>query len=574
MIETPFGQIISMEGARVNVELLLADENGQQPGRDLLLGSFVRIPTSQSDIYGVITSIKSLMGSSNQMAIELLGEALYSKRQQDRMIFNRGVSVHPTLHSKVYECSQAELSEIYARPDEPSLRIGSIYQDETIPAYVLMDKMLNTHFAVLGNTGTGKSCTVALFIRSMLLACPKGRIFMLDPHNEYSKAFSDVAEIMNTQNIKLPYWLFNGEEITSLIVDSKSVTADRERSLLARAVVYAREKYLGSAAKLATITVDSPIPYQMHDVMYWLNEQMGNLEKPDGSAPFLRLKTRIETLQKDRHYHFIFPGMLVEDEMAAIIGRLMRLPVDNKPVAIMDLSGVPADITNIVISVIFRLIFDFVTHSEMDTPILLLCEEAHRYIPKDTSLGFSPTLRLLSRIAQEGRKYGISLGLVTQRPSLISDTILSQCNTLVALRMSNQKDQEIVYKALPETTHGIMNSLPALCSREAVISGEGVTLPMHVRIGFLREAWRPRSDSKTFSQRWAEDEWSLKEVKRVINRWRYSTDEHANLVQLAGEIRHEVSISLEDKQPTDYSIDRPVSIQKNSKLKGSFFDNS
>lgn len=550
MNKHPFGHIISMEGAKVSIELLVSEDGEPAVGEELQLGAFVRVPTNVSDIYGVITSMKSLMGSSNQMVVELMGEALHARRKGNKMHFNRGVSIYPPLHALAYEVSTEELGQIYARPDEPSLKIGNIYQDDNIPGYVLMDKLLNTHFAVLGNTGTGKSCTVALIIRSMLMASPNGRIFMLDPHNEYSRAFGDVAEIMNTDNLNLPYWLFNGTEIASLIIDAKSPTADREKSLLHSAIVYAKDKYLGSVAQRAVITVNTPVPYQLQDALFYLNEQMGNLEKPDGTTPFLRLIDRIKLVQQDKHYRFIFPGMLVEDEMVKILSRFMRLPVNGKPVAIMDLSGVPAEISNVVISVIFRLMFDFVTYSEKDTPILLLCEEAHRYIPSDNTTGFQPTHKLLSRIAQEGRKYGISLGLVTQRPSMISENILSQCNTLVALRMSNRKDQDIVHKALPESAYGLMNALPALCSQEAIISGEGVTLPMRVRVGFLRQSWRPRSDSKTFSQRWAVDDWKTSDVEEVVNRWRFNRDD-------------KVSVKSDVKAV-------PVSIDKTKRV-GSFF---
>jgi DNA helicase HerA-like ATPase len=190
---------------------------------------------------------------------------------------------------------------------------------------------------------------------------------------------------------------------------------------------------------------------------------------------------------------------------------------------VFNLAAVPTDIVEVVVSIICRLIFDFSVHS-MDVermPILLVCEEAHRYIPRDESKGFSQTRMLLARIAQEGRKYGIGLGLITQRPSLISETIVSQCNTLISLRMSNDVDQAFVRKSMPETALGLMAALPALRNQEAIISGEGVTIPMRVTLSDLPAHIRPRSETVSFSDFWSRDTWTTDKVNRVINKWRH-----------------------------------------------------
>jgi DNA helicase HerA-like ATPase len=257
-------------------------------------------------------------------------------------------------------------------------------------------------------------------------------------------------------------------------------------------------------------------------VILHLNERAGSLDRPDGAAPFLRLKERILHLKSDPRYHFVFPPLKIEDSMAAIISRMMRMPVNGKPIAVLNLSGVPSEIVDVVVSLIGRLVFDFAVWSASvgAPPILLVCEEAHRYLQRNSNAGFSPTQRVFSRIAQEGRKYGIGLGLVTQRPSLISETILSQCNTLIALRMSNDADQEVIRKAVPEAAFGLMGALPALKRQEAVVSGEGVTLPMRIRFADLPEALRPCSETRTFSEEWKHDAWNLDLVKDVLRLWR------------------------------------------------------
>jgi hypothetical protein len=382
---------------------------------------------------------------------------------------------------------------------------------------------MGMHFAVLGTTGTGKSCALSLLLRTILKAFPHGRILLLDPHNEYAAAFPDQAEILNTGNLNLPYWLFNSEELRGILIDERSETREQEVTTLYDAVLIAKQRYHENTdVPPGTLTIDAPVPYQMRDVILHLNERAGSLDRPDGAAPFLRLKERILHLKSDPRYHFVFPPLKIEDSMAAIISRMMRMPVNGKPIAVLNLSGVPSEIVDVVVSLIGRLVFDFAVWSASvgAPPILLVCEEAHRYLQRNSNAGFSPTQRVFSRIAQEGRKYGIGLGLVTQRPSLISETILSQCNTLIALRMSNDADQEVIRKAVPEAAFGLMGALPALKRQEAVVSGEGVTLPMRIRFADLPEALRPCSETRTFSEEWKHDAWNLDLVKDVLRLWR------------------------------------------------------
>src|SRR5262249_60984790 len=200
-------------------------------------------------------------------------------------------------------------------------------------------------------------------------------------------------------------------------------------------------------------------------------------------------------------------GLTVRDNLTEILSRILRIPVSGKPITILDISSVPSEIVNVVVSLLCRLIFDFALWSDRDKsiPILLVCDEAHRYVPNDSTLGFEPTRRAIAQIAKEGRKYGVSLCLVTQRPSEISETILSQCSTVFALRLGNDKDQEFVAKALPESARGFLGSLPALRTQEAIVVGEGVTLRMRIVLDDLPPDSRPRSETLPFSSAWQAD---------------------------------------------------------------------
>ena len=180
----------------------------------------------------------------------------------------------------------------------------------------------------------------------------------------------------------------------------------------------------------SNIGVDTPIPYRASDLIGLLDENIGKLELRGELAPYKRLKARIETITRDPRYSFMFGGLTVQDTMVQILGRLFRVPVDGKPITILELGGLPSEIINVVVSVLARLAFDFGLWSGGSVPITFVCEEAHRYVPIDRSLGFEPTKRAISRIAKEGRKYGVSLAIVTQRPAELDPTILSQCNTI------------------------------------------------------------------------------------------------------------------------------------------------
>ena len=235
----------------------------------------------------------------------------------------------------------------------------------------------------------------------------------------------------------------------------------------------------------------------MSDVVRRIEESLGKLERATDSAPYLRLRDRINTLQVDRRFKFMFEeGLTIKDTMVDILSLLFRIPADGKPITILDLSAIPSDILNVVISMLCRLTFDFALWAERDVPMLLVCEEAHRYASQSNDASFESTRRTLSRIAKEGRKYGVSLCIVSQRPSELAVGILSQCNTIFAMRMSNQKDQDFIRGMLSESALGLMESLPSLRTGEAIGVGEGLSVPVRLCFDLLPENQRPLSGSE------------------------------------------------------------------------------
>jgi hypothetical protein len=236
----------------------------------------------------------------------------------------------------------------------------------------------------------------------------------------------------------------------------------------------------------------------------------------------MRIKGKIEEMRADPRYNFMFSGMLVADTMSNFIGKIFRLPAEGRPISIIDVSGVPSDITSVVVAMLSRLTFDYAIWSrgEQQHPILLVCEEAHRYIPsKDVGEG-QAVRKILERIAKEGRKYGVSLGLITQRPSDLAEGVLSQCGTIISMRLNNERDQLFVKAAMPEGARGFIDSIPALRNREAIICGEGVSIPVRVSLDNLEEEKRPASSDPLFSQLWNQPASGPEMLDRVVKRWR------------------------------------------------------
>jgi len=362
-----------------------------------------------------------------------------------------------------------------------------------------------------------------MFLRSLLDAHPNGHIVMLDPHNEYGAAFGSRAEYITTATLQLPYWLLTYEEIVEVLCSRDPASRSREAVIIKDAVVEAKREFAGRGGDDVDLSVDTPVPYRLQALIHRINSQMGKLDRPDSSLPYLRLLNTLDNLRKDKRYAFMFGGIAaVRDNMHEILSRILRIPVNGKPMTILDLSAVPSEITNVVVSMLCRLVFDFALWSvpSEQIPMLLVCEEAHRYIPRDPHTGFEPTRRAISRIAQEGRKYGVSLCLVTQRPSEISENILSQCSTVFALRMNTDKDQEFVRRTLPDDAAGLLKALPALRQQEAIVVGEGVTHPMRLRFKNLPPDARPRGASSNFPKAWANDISGNQFLNGVVERWR------------------------------------------------------
>jgi DNA helicase HerA-like ATPase len=499
-------------------------------GLPLEMGSLIKMHTRVSIVYGMVTGLRvplpSLEASDRDLKlieIELVGEI--RNISGDPGSFERGVSAYPALDGPVYLASALDLAQVYANPKAVTVRVGTIYQDSAVPADVLIDELFGKHFSIVGTTGSGKSSAVATILRGVIEQNPNAHIMLLDPHNEYASAFGDRAAVLSSgSGLYLPYWLFNFEEFSEIVIgsDRNSETSEQAK-ILGEAILAAKQSYFAKAGLHHCGTVDTPAPYRMSDALRFLDTAMGSLNRPDNIGAYQTIKGRILALQNDARYAFVFGGRLsLRDELLDILGQLFRIPVNGKPVTIIDLSGIPSEVVNVMVSVLCRLTFDFALWAETPVPITIICEEAHRYAPRDKQMGFEAAKRALFRIAKEGRKYGVSLCVVSQRPSDLAPGLLSECNTIFAFRMTGQEDQDIVRGAVPEASHGLMNFLPALRNGEAIAVGEGVSMPMRICFAEPPEGQRPRSATASFASAWSTDSDSSV-IERAVERWRRGT---------------------------------------------------
>ena len=537
--DASIGRIVSVTGSKA---IVLLDSSNHVGARSLNnrpeMGTLLAIDTANTIVLAIVSALSVPVPAQREGDAEvwiaelgLVGE-LWKSVDSSLPKFNRGVTVYPALGDRVRVASKTELEIAFCGDTQAVVRVGCIRQDSSIPAMVRVDELLGKHFAILGTTGTGKSCTTALILRSILEQNPAAHIVLLDPHNEYATAFTEWAEVVSPRNMQLPFWLLTFEEIVEVLVGDPERKAEIE--VLQDLIPTAKGRYnngrnndagklrRGGGHESGRFTVDTPVPYRISDLMALIDERMGKLENKKDLAPYRNLKHRIEAISQDGRYAFMFGSLTVYDGMAQVLSRIFRVPVNDKPITILELTGLPSEIVNVVVSVLCRMTFDFALWSEGQVPVTLVCEEAHRYVPANNALGFEPCKRAIAKIAKEGRKYGASLCIVTQRPAEIDPTILSQCNTVFALRMSNDRDQAIVQSAVADTGSGLLEFLPSLGQREAIAFGDGMSLPVRIKFDELPRHALPRSSTARFSERWQKSLGDDGFLDQVVERWRAS----------------------------------------------------
>ena len=533
------GRVAAVTGAQATIEL------DARAVADATVGKFVGLMMDRSIILALITEVgeQALAAggigttpSFRKMArLDLLGEL---RSENGKARFQRGVTEYPNIGDGAQLLPDSALRTVYGLADADRAHIGDLQQNPNIPVHIDIDQLVSRHFAILGATGVGKSSGVAIILNKILATRPNLRIFLVDPHNEYARCFGDKAQVLTPRNLRLPFWLFNFEETIDVFFGGRP-GVDEEVEILSEVIPLAKSAYLqyrqNSQSTLSKrrdprdvgFTADTPVPYRIEDLVTLLDERMGKLENKSRATLYHKLIGRIQTFRNHPRYSFMFENANIGgDTMAEILGNLFRLPTQGKPMTIMQLAGFPAEVIDSVVSVLCRMAFDFGLWSDGVAPLLFVCEEAHRYAPADKKIGFGPTRRALSRIAKEGRKYGVFLGLVTQRPAEIDPTIISQCSTFFVMRLANDRDQTLIRSAVSDAAANLLAFIPSLGTREVFTFGSGVALPTRMRFQELPAALRPNSEAAGNTRSDGGNNINKDLLTSVIDRWRSASMSH------------------------------------------------
>ena len=562
---TFLGKVAVVSGAAISVRLARSVASGLsiisgQTYRVGQVGSFVRVPQGYQDLFGVVSEagadaiperMNAIDDTGRWMKVELVGEIVGGT-------FERGISQFPNIGDFVHLAIDEHLQKIYDIRGHGHVTIGKLSSAESISAKIALNELVTRHSAVLGSTGSGKSTTVASLLRAITSAVdgrksyPSARVLMLDVHGEYSAPLSDVAQVFSVEpqqgeeRLYIPYWALDTRELLDFLtggLEDNRETAFADKIFELKLTSHDARGFPGVDS--ASITVDTPLPFSLKQLWYDLlnfeiatfvgkNRDQSTLQDPGdpetltpptyrphamgAAGPFLnnqaigiqRPLSLLKSRLLDRRYDFLLhPGEWEPDchgKTARDLDELLRGWLGGeKPITILDLSGVPSAVLERLVGSILKIVYEALFWSREKTeggigrPLLVVMEEAHRYLA-----GKSHELasEVVQRIAKEGRKYGIGAMVISQRPSEVNETILSQCGTFFALRLSNPSDRERVRGTLPDGLVGLLNVLPILRTGEAVVTGEAAKLPMRCRVALPAKEHRPRSEDPEVSVKW------------------------------------------------------------------------
>ncbi|MCY4519143.1 MAG: ATP-binding protein [Caldilineaceae bacterium] len=466
----------------------------------------------------------------NTVRISLVGTTWLALGKKPQ--FSRSLAQVPEIDAACHILQDAQLQNFMTLlsvegTTDHSLEIGSYTIDDTAIACLDGNKFFQRHAALLGSTGSGKSWSVATILEQAA-KLPSANVIVLDLHGEYGElSYAQHLRIPGPEQIEkpdeellfLPYWLLNAEELQAMFVDRSEFNAHNQVTVFHDIVISEKKKMLNELEKtdvLDAFTMDSPVPFCISKVISELkhkNEEMVDGQRSKKQGPFhgqfSRMLVRLNSKFDDKRNAFLFqaPSAMHEyDAMSTIVTRLMDYSTFGTQIKIVDFSEVPADILPIVVGLVARIIFQvqFWTDRDKRHPIALVCDEAHMYLPNKD--GQNPVeqraIANFEKIAKEGRKYGVALLVVSQRPSDVSPTILSQCHNIVSLRLTNGIDQGTVKRLMPESLGGLMDALPNLDIGEALVVGDAVLLPSRIRMRPPQE--EPLSATIEFWDKWAE----------------------------------------------------------------------
>lgn len=520
-------------------------EKGPQPIIIGQPGSFVKIPMTNFSLLAMVMDV-------HMIDKPLIGKEVKDAEREDSFLvanikrvltvipvgtisssgsFERGCDTLPTVNSEVKAVLPETIDKVFESFADGNISFGSLSLLPEQRAKINLDAFLCRHNAILGQTGGGKSWTVATLVQTFIKSFQKSTVVLFDLHGEYARAFGEDVEKIDASDLELPYWLMNSEELLGLMVDRSESAAPNQisafKSLLQKAKEdHSENKKLG----ISKITIDTPVYFDFAGIIQEfrrLDVQMVPGSRSEKNGPlhgqFTRLLMRIDSRLNDKRYDLIFnpqkfnTSASMTDLFRKILGEEIK---NQKKAVIIDMSSIPFDVRTSVISLILRCLFDFsYWYRKVNGeayPLSVICDEAHLYLNDKDSSNTSSRLAA-ERIAKEGRKYGISLSVVTQRPREVSSTILSQVGSFLCLRLSNPDDQFYVKNLLPDSVKGIVSMFSSLRRGECILIGESVLMPTRIKID--KPDPKPDSEDCSFYEEWSKDHKEIN-VEQVLSSWR------------------------------------------------------
>lgn len=550
------GHIVDVQGHLLTATLV-DDEQGESPavnigGEDILvgqLGSYVAVRQNDVHVIAIVTRMteqEALLGSVIETPTGEDSRLPFAKRIA-RLTpigsigtdgqFDRGVRRYPTTGAEVHAIGSADIAKMFNRFQSKGFNVGGLPWQKETRIYLDPTNLFGRHFAVLGQTGSGKSWTVASLIQKAVAIMPKAHIILIDLHGEYCwkrdtahyYAFADaIVRHVDATKMEIPYWLMTYAELCDLLIDETDYSAHNQVAAF-KDVLNRLRVAEGSRLGLPRTTLDTPVYFDLAALRAEIESMNGQVpgKTPgkliDGTltGKFDNFLMRLDSKLNDERYDFLLKPKVRKDSgtLSSLLQDFVGLGTPKVPVTVIDLSSVPFDVRPTVAAQIGRLAFEFNYWNPQyrEFPILLVCEEAHAYIPRESESQFAGSRKSMERIAKEGRKYGVGLAVVSQRPHEVSETVLAQCGTFICLRITNPADQEYVRKLVPESEGDLVSVLAGLGRGEALVLGEAVPLP--TRLQFDEPDPTPNSDDVDFYKQWRDGPTDL-DVDAIVKRWR------------------------------------------------------
>lgn len=535
---TFIGSLIEVSGESF-VARLISEEEGYTPIKDVAtdkirvgqVGSYLLIKQGGSEILTIVDRMWETGSAHNLerfLNITPLGEIHAGGR------FGRGITHFPTIGAEVHLVSAWTLEKIFSEHSKADYKVGKLSAFDSIDVFIDPANFFGRHVAIMGQTGSGKSWTVTSLIQSALRSMPNAHIILMDMHGEYGEKRYGVqatspfprnlVRCLDARELEVPYWLLTFSELVELFINP-----DDEDSSLQIAFVRDSLISLKAAANSGThvghISVDSPVYFSLDELLLKLrdaNEKTADFGKKKTAThgKFDQLLVRLESLVNDSRYSFMFkPRKRTSTAtMVDLLKDFVGLGDPRAAITVIDLSAVPFDIAPMVTAQIGRLAYEFNFWNPrcQEFPIFLVCEEAHEYIPRGDHPRYKEARRSLERISKNGRKYGVGLCIVSQRPHELSETVLAQCGTFICLRISNPDDQDYVRALVPDSAKGTFAALTSLARGEVIIMGDAV--PMPVRLQITLPSPPPNSQDIDYGEKWRAETEELS-VKDLVKRW-------------------------------------------------------